>query len=249
MGANNELCTRQARSISRQPCGGNPVQLQAPGLGEPPLCTRQAPSACVQTSASVFSNTLAAATRAAVGARPRWAHCTLPMPVVWAPQPPPPPPRPPPPQEQPPARRARATRAPELLDLLLVHFLALDAGESLALLVRRRERLRLLDLVVDLAHEVLLALLERLRRVAQLVDGALRVVGGVAGARHCAAQGSKRWPARARGGRRGRAPARRAAPARGRAASAGSPGGADSVFFLPKRFMRRLASGRWMRAA
>ena len=69
--------------------------------------------------------------------------------------------------------------------LLLVHLLSLDARECLALLPPRAELLGLLDLVLYLPHEVVLALLQHFLIVAQLSDRSARVISAAAVPRGC----------------------------------------------------------------
>ena len=69
--------------------------------------------------------------------------------------------------------------------LLIVHLLSLDARECLALLPPRAELLGLLDLILYLPHEVVLALLQHFLIVAQLSDRSARVISAAAVPRGC----------------------------------------------------------------
>ena len=69
--------------------------------------------------------------------------------------------------------------------LLIVHLLSLDARECLALLPPRAELLGLLDLVLYLPREVLLALPEHFHILLQLSDRSARLISAAAARRGC----------------------------------------------------------------
>ena len=69
--------------------------------------------------------------------------------------------------------------------LLIVHLLSLDARECLALLPPRAELLGLLDLVLYLPREVLLALPEHFHILLQLSDRSARLISAAAVPRGC----------------------------------------------------------------
>lgn len=121
----------------------------------------------------------------------------------------------------------RHTSPAHLLELLLIHLFPLDTCERLALLTLLREVARHLHLVVDLAHQVLLALFERLRRVAQLANGIAGPASATTATRRlghgCEEQGEVSGSEREAG------------------AGQGSAAGALGPFFLlPKRFIYKI---------